>query len=261
MSDKRQIIRDSFLKALFSLLGYIAICDGTINRSEVKRIKFYMNKMELTETEQHKALLLFKAGTRPDFNASEAVQEFRKTTTPKLVQIMLVYLITMAKTDGHLTKKELHAIQWVARELGFKSVIFNHLLRMIYAQDQSAARRNPHTPEYAQQQPASETRQQPTSQQGNTRNNNAGHSTYGSGNHNHNKDLQRAYDILGVKSDMTDDDIRRVYQKLVSQLHPDKLMNLGLPSDQLNALTERFKRVLAAYEFIKKYRSIYTAAR
>ena len=264
MSEKRQIIRDSFLKTLFSFLGYVANCDGQINRSEVKRIKFYMNKMELTEAEQHKALLFVKAGTSTNFNAGEILLEFRKTTTPKLVQIMLVYLITMAKTDGHLSKKELHAIQWVARELGYKSVIFNHLLRIIYAQDQAAARRDPHKPEHSQK-PIYDMHQQTTPSQGTTRknphhqhanqNNHSNHAKY------QNPDLQKAYGILGVTSEMTDDDIRRHYQKLVSQLHPDKLASQGLSTEQLTASTERFKRILIAYEFIKKYRSIYTGTR
>jgi DnaJ like chaperone protein len=246
MPDKRQSIREAFLKATFSFLGYIASCDGPINRDEVNRIKVHMTKMHLSEDEQRHALLLFKSGTAPDFNASQALLEFRTTTTPKLIQILLVHLLTMARADGYLMEKELHALQWIARELGYKSIAFNYMLKMIYEQDQLALSRNPppaqpdtYSTPSREQTKASQNAHRPAS--------------------NHNQDLLKAYKILGVNAEMTEDEIRRIYKKLASQLHPDKLMNQGLPQDQLAATTERFKQIQAAYAFIKKYRSIYTA--
>ncbi len=238
MPDKRQSIREAFSKAVFSFLGYIAHCDGPINRDEIDRLKIHMKKMNLSEDEQRNALHLFKSGTSADFNASQALQEFRTSTTPKLIQILLVHLVAMARADGYLMEKELHALQWIAREIGHKSIVFNHLLKMIYEQDQLALSRNP--PKPAQQDPK------------------AGHNSYRQPG-NQNPDLQKAYKILGVAADMTEDEIRRAYKKLVSQLHPDKLMSQGLPPDQLHTATERFKHIQAAYSFIKKHRSIYAA--
>ncbi|MEN0036635.1 MAG: co-chaperone DjlA [Cellvibrio sp.] len=253
MSDTRQSIRESFLTAVFSLLGYVANCDGPINRAEGKRIKFYINKMNLSEEEQRKALHLIKAATRPDFNASQVLQTFRAATTPKLIQILLVHLTTMAKADGALVKKELHAIQWIARELGYKSVTFNHLLRIIYAQDQIALRRQPPqaATEYTQNTYSNPTKAQAKSHSGNNQSHNQPRYQ--------NMDLQQAYEVLGITADMTEDEIRRNFQKLISQYHPDKLVSQGLPPDQLHAATERFKHILAAYEFLKHYRSMYSA--
>lgn len=247
MPDKRQSIREAFLTAAFSFLGYVAHCDGQINRDEIDRLKVHMKKMRLSETEQRLALHLFKSGTAPEFNASQALLDFRTATTPKLLQIFLVHLITMARADGYLMEKELHAIQWIARELGYKSIVFNHLLKMIYAQDQLALSRNP--PSASQP----DTYSAPHKEQ--TKANQNYYRPAG----NHNQDLQKAYTILGVTADMTEDEIRRAYKKMASQLHPDKLTNLGLSQEQLNEATERFKRIQAAYSFIKKHRSIYTA--
>jgi len=246
MPDKRQSIREAFLTGAFRFLGYIASCDGAINRDEVNRLKVHMKKMNLAEDEQRSALQLFKAGTAPDFNASQALQEFRTATTPKLMQILLVHLLTMARADGYLMEKELHALQWIARELGFKSIIFTHLLKMIYAQDQLALSREPPKPV----QP--DTYSAPKKEQAKANN-----YSHRQADH-HNQDLHKAYKILGVTAEMTEDEIRRTYKKLASQLHPDKLINQGLPQDQLNSASENFKRVQAAYSFIKKHRSIYT---
>lgn len=247
MPDKRQRIREAFSKAVFSFLGYIASCDGQINRDEVNRLKVHMKKMNLAENEQRNALHLFKSGTLPDFNASQALQEFRVSTTPKLTQILLVHLLTMARADGFLMEKELHALQWIAREVGYKSIVFNHLLKIIYEQDQLALSRNP--PQMAQP----DTYSAPSKEQ-----KKANYNAHRPADH-HNQDLQKSYKILGVTAEMTEDEIRRSYKKLVSQLHPDKLSNQGLSQEQLHAATEGFKRAQAAYSFIKKHRSIYAA--
>lgn len=253
MPDKRQSIREAFLKAAFSLLGYIASCDGPINRDEVNRLKVHMKKMHLSEDEQRRSLLLFKAGTAADFNARQALQEFRASTTPKLIQILLVHLIAMARADGYLMEKELHALQWIAREVGFNSIVFNHLLKMIYEQDQLALSRNPPQPTQPDTYgaPSNEQAKDPKKEHIHANPNSRRPTS------NHNQDLLKAYTILGVTAEMTEDEIRRSYKKLASQLHPDKLINQGLPQDQLSAATERFKQTQAAYAFIKKYRSIY----
>ncbi|HSC67767.1 MAG TPA: co-chaperone DjlA [Cellvibrio sp.] len=248
MPDKRQSLREAFSIAVFSFLGYIAHCDGQVTRDEINRLKVHMKKMNLVEEEQRKALHWFKSGTSAEFNPGLALQEFRKVTTPKLVQILLVHLINMARADGYLVEKELHALQWIARELGYKSIVFNHLLKIIYAQDQIAQSRyplQPRSPEptYSQREP--------------TRSGQDNNYQPDKPDHNLNQDLRKAYKILGVTAEMTEDEIRRTYKKLASHLHPDKVINQGLTQEQLNAATERFKRIQAAYSFIKKNRSLY----
>jgi DnaJ like chaperone protein len=262
MTDKRPFIHDAFITAVFRFLGYVASCDGAINRDEIDRLKVHMKKMSLVEDEQRRALQLFKSATTPDFNAREALKEFHAATTPKLTQILLVHLITMARVDGYLVEKELHAIQWIARELGYKSVTFNYLLKIIYTQDQVAQRQNPPKPvaadtysasDSATSYNASDQHDLLSNAQANT--NESSHRSVAS----HDEDLHKAYKILGVNTGMTEDEIRRIYKKLVNKLHPDKLMSQGLPQERLNTALDNFKRVQAAYSFIKKHRSLYTA--
>lgn len=250
MSDKRQLLRDAFLKAVFSLLGYVANCDKPINQQEINRLKVHLRKMQLAEPEQRQALALFKSGTQADFDASQVIKEFRQTTTPKLVQILLVHLITMARADGGLVEKELHAIQWLAGELGYKSVVLFHLLKMLYTQDQLTLHDAPPS-----------TEQHPTYQAPN-KPNNQHNRTQGAGTapNFQNKNLNNAYKILGVNSSMTEEEIRRAYKKLASQYHPDKLAGQDLAQDQLQAATEKFKQILAAYKYLKQHRFMYGAA-
>jgi DnaJ like chaperone protein len=258
MLDNPRNIRESFLTGMFSLLSYVASCDGKINREEIKRIKLYIKKMYLSDEEQQRVLLSIKSGVQANFNAVNVIDRFRESTTPKLIQILLVYLVGIAKADGYLVEKELHTIQWIARKLRYKSVTFYHLLKMVYAQDKLAASRYPQkTTSWQNQYDVPEMAKDYA-------NNYSGQNVDDNGGVNNdqayqNTDLHHAYNTLGVSSEMTDDEIRRNYKKMVSQYHPDKLANHGLTQEELNAATEDFKRIQSAYTFIKKYRALYVA--
>lgn len=258
MPDKNLNIRASFLTAMFSLLGYVANCDGPLNRAEIKRIKFYMDKMQLTEDEQRRATQLLKIGISPEFNVQQALKEFREATTPKLIHILLVYLITIARADGFLKQKEMFVIQRIARELGYRSIVFNHLLKMLSTQDELYARTRgtaqeaPGTQNVYENPGASHQGKRP---QGNQTHNSAAYE---------NLDLQTAYVALGVTAEMTDDEIRLAYKKLASQFHPDKfhpdkLTSQEMSAESRHAATEKFKKIQAAYAFVKKYRALYAA--
>ncbi len=248
MSDKRQLIRDAFLKAVFSLLGYIAHCDAQINRQEIFHLKIHLQKMRLSEEEQRQALDLFKAGTQSNFDAGQVIKEFRQSTTPKLIQILIVHLISMARADGGLVEKELHAIQWLARELGYKSIVLSQLLKMIYSQDQHAQRNKLNIED---PQSVYKTNNKASNQHAGS------NKPYTNTQSFHNQDLSNAYKILGVNASMTEEEIRRAYKKLASQYHPDKLAGQNLTQEQLTAAAEKFKQVLAAYKYLKQHRFMY----
>src|SRR5215469_3805182 len=54
---------------------------------------------------------------------------------------------------------------------------------------------------------------------------------------------QTPYEVLGVKTDASADEIRKSYRKLAKQFHPD--LNPGKPEAE-----ERFKAVSAAYDLL-----------
>jgi DnaJ-class molecular chaperone len=55
--------------------------------------------------------------------------------------------------------------------------------------------------------------------------------------------MKSLYDILGIKREASQDEIKRAYRKLAQELHPDRTGN-----DQKK--TERFKEVCAAYAIL-----------
>lgn len=227
-------IRESFFTAVFRLLGHIANCDGYINRNEIKRTQVYMDKMELSAHCRSEAMHLFKAGASPTFSIAESLQEFKKAaqSKPNIIQVLLVYLISMARTNGKLVEKEMEVVKSVADELGYTSIVFDHLLKMISAQDTFEE------PSHSDKSQSEE----------------SDYRKHIFDNHFH-SDRAAALAALGLSSSASEIDIKKAYRKLANQFHPDKLIGQGLPPDLLEAATERFRRIQTAYESLQKPKS------
>lgn len=129
-------VQDLFFRTVFTLLGYVAKRDGPVNDKEVKRTQTFMEKMDLDTTQKREAIRLFKVGAEPQFNADGIIKEFHGLAkkSPNLAQILLVYLINLARVDGLLVAKEVDAVHKVALGLGYSNIMFKHLLQMVTSQ-------------------------------------------------------------------------------------------------------------------------------
>ena len=65
-----------------------------------------------------------------------------------------------------------------------------------------------------------------------------------------------AYEILEVKPDCTEAELKKAYRRQMSQNHPDKLLSRGLPESMLEIAKEKTQAIQAAYERIKEARGI-----
>lgn len=68
------------------------------------------------------------------------------------------------------------------------------------------------------------------------------------------KDIDSAYKIIEVSPESSDDEIKKSYHKMAVKYHPDKVAHLG--EDIKTAAKEKFQKLNAAYEEIKKQRGI-----
>lgn len=67
-------------------------------------------------------------------------------------------------------------------------------------------------------------------------------------------DLTSAYKILEVDPQAGDEEVKKAYKRMAVKHHPDKVAHLG--ADVQAAANEKFKRIAAAYEKIKKDRAM-----
>ena len=77
----------------------------------------------------------------------------------------------------------------------------------------------------------------------------------------HQSDLYRNptrkyYDLLGLSSDCSDDELKQMHRELVFENHPDRLLSRGFPPQAIQLAKERFLQIQDAYEQICKLRGI-----
>jgi DnaJ like chaperone protein len=259
-------VQDLFFRTVFTLLGYVAKRDGPVNNKEVKRTETFMDKMELSAKHKREAIRLFKSGADPAFNVQQTLTNFKGIAkkSPNLAQILLVYLINLARVDGALVSKEIEAVEEVAFGLGYSNITFKHLLKMISAQHQfadglaketqtSSKTRNSDSGDKAANGSQASDNKKPQQNDNESCEQKTKEFQAGSVN------LKSAYDVLEVSPDASNAEIKKAYRKLVNQYHPDKLIGLGLPPYMVQAATECFKTIQAASDYIQSARAKRTA--
>ena len=68
------------------------------------------------------------------------------------------------------------------------------------------------------------------------------------------KTNNRAYQILGVTPEASDEEIKQAYKKLAREYHPDLLVSKGVPQEFIKIANEKMKEINNAYAEIEKER-------
>ena len=68
------------------------------------------------------------------------------------------------------------------------------------------------------------------------------------------KDKESVYKILEVSPNASMDEVKKAYRKMAVKYHPDKVSHLG--EDVQKAAKDKFQKISAAYEEIKKQRGV-----
>jgi DnaJ like chaperone protein len=68
--------------------------------------------------------------------------------------------------------------------------------------------------------------------------------------------LENAYNILGISSQHSKEDIKKTYRKLAMEHHPDRVIARGLPREFIKTANKKFAEIQNAYDLICKERNI-----
>ena len=208
--------RDAFFGAMFSTLGHINKADGRVSREEIAAAEQLMQRLQLTEAERQRAVLLFQQGKQQDFKLEATLQEFaRHSMLRHELRIMFVeLLLEAAMADGTLSPAE-HAI--LTRACAVLHIPANVFSAMLDARRAGGG--------------SSHSQYQQVPRQG--------------------ESLQQSYATLGIKADASAQEVKRAYRKLVSRYHPDRLVSQGLPEEMMEMSKKRVREINAAYDKIK----------
>lgn len=219
-------VRQIFFETAFSVMGHVAKADGRVSEEEIRAARGIMARMSLSEPEVMEAIRLFTDGKRADFPLDEVMQRFaRHGGRSRLVARSFMELqLQAALADGAMSGVQRQLMEKLARHLGISAAELHQLETLILAA-QRHQRGGGSRRQGAPSRPAK-------------------------------SELAEAYEILGVRADAGDGEVKRAYRKLMSRHHPDKLAAQGLPGDMRELAEEKTREIRSAYEVVREARGM-----
>lgn len=132
-SGHRQTV---FLETVFILMGKLAKADGRISEDEISYVEQFMQKLGMSAEHRQQAIVLFKQGATLNYDTEPNIRQFMAVCghTHSLKQMLLVYLIVMAVSDGRIDAAEERLLNEIAQQLGYGQAAFQHMLEMVLNQ-------------------------------------------------------------------------------------------------------------------------------
>ncbi len=206
-----------FIETLFTLKGKLAKADGHISQDEIDHTEQVIQQLGMSAEHRKVAIDLFRKGAAAEFDIGPQLGRFMQVCghTHHLKQVLLVYLIVLALSDGKIDAAEEALLSDIAQRLGYSQAEFRRQLEMVLNQSHFAG---------------------------------AGGQAVAT------SALEDAYKALGVSQSSSDQEVKRAYRKLMSQYHPDKLIGQGLPEDMVAVATQQAQEIQVAYDLITRSR-------
>ncbi|HLV48767.1 MAG TPA: co-chaperone DjlA [Aliidiomarina sp.] len=213
----------TFFYALFSAHGHIAKAKGRVTEQDIAEAKRLMAELGLASSALSEAQDAFRDGKSAAFPLVQTLKQFRRDYHNRraILQSFMLQLIALFIRAQPIERSTYDLLLKAAKTLGFTRFEFERWLLMESAQQQFERFVN-------------QTKRPRVSAQ--------------------EKQIEAAYNVLGVAAKATDADLKIAYRKLMSEHHPDKLTAQGLPDEMLATATRRAQEIQAAYALVRKYR-------
>ena len=218
LRQKLQTIQSGFLESVFAVMGALCKADGLVTRDEIQAAEALFDRFRLNATQRKMAKAAFKRGTADDFDLDAELGRFRQASgrQPALLQMFLQVQVTAVAANGEVHPKEHEMLVRVARGLGLSETQVEQLEALLRGAHAGAAGQG--------------------------------------GAQNREKQLEDAYKVLGVSSDVSDAELKKAYRKLMSENHPDKLAGRGMPDSMREMAEEKTQEISHAYDVIREAR-------
>ena len=209
-NETNPTVQRIFLKATFSILGFIAKADGRVSRQDINTAKTLMQELKLNRSQKLAAQDYFKTGKSLGFKLQTELNaiQYALSNNDELKKSFVDIQYQAAQASGLSFKKQ-QILNIILNNMSFASL---HQQARFY-QDF-----NPH-----KQKSKIDTLHQ---------------------------QLDQAYAILNIRPDATHAEVKHAYRRLMSRNHPDKLAAQGLPITAMKNANEKTQAISKAYQQI-----------
>jgi DnaJ like chaperone protein len=211
-------VRTTFFRAAFTVMGHVAKSDGRVSEQDIAAARRIFRQFNLGEADTRAAMQFFTEGKQPGFDPGAVLAELAAACRgrPAVLRMFLEIQMRAALMAEGLEGATRAALLRVASAVGIGALEFAHLEAFLRFQAQAGPRAAP----------------------GRT------------------NSLDQSYEVLGMRPDASDAEVKRAYRKLMSENHPDKLVARGLPESMLEVAKEKTQAIQAAWESIRVARGL-----
>lgn len=224
-------VKSLFMPALFKVMGHIAKTDGQVLPQHIDIARKIMREMKLYSIDKTRAMQYFNAGKAPYFKLETELRLIKQACYYQY-ELLSLFAETQyraaAVTSISIAKRD--RLNIIFMTLGFKPVFPERVKFSDYYHHSQQKKRSGQKEYYSR-----------------------------SGGNHTNKHYSKPtppsdYAILGIKEGERAAIVKKAYRKIMSQIHPDRLIARGATEKEIHDATERAQEVRAAYERIKKSR-------
>ena len=212
-------VGDVLFATAFAVMGHLAKADGRVSEAEIDAARTVMRQMQLGPALVQRAIDCFTRGKQPDYPLQAELSRLQAACGGRhdLLRVFVEIQLRAALVGNDLQGPVRGRLHAIAAQLGFGGLEI--------AQMEAALRM--HLGRGWTAAPAA-----------------AG------------ARLQTAYQVLGVASSASDEDVKKAYRRQMNEHHPDKLVARGLPESMQELAKEKTQRIREAYEAICEHRGI-----
>lgn len=242
-------IRAIFFRTTFSLMGHVAKADGRVSEQEIQAARQIFQHLRLGEAETREAMECFAHGKRPGFDLRATLAGLRHACGGRhdLLRYFLEIQLRASLLGNGMQGPVRSLLVGVAAALGISGLEFAHMEAVLRMQGYGAASGGPWSDG---RQPGGAGGQRSAGSRPGPGDDFRGTSAPGR------DGLADAYEVLDIRRDASDADVKKAYRRQMSQNHPDKLLARGLPESMLEIAKEKTQAIQAAYERIREARGL-----
>jgi len=207
-------VQSEFMKSVFAVMGAVCKADGVVTDDEIKVAEGLFEKFRLNAEQRQTAKAAFNRGKSDDFDLDAALAEFMRVSRG---QSGLLQMFLQVQVAAVAADGEVHPAEheMLVRVARGLGLSEQQVEQLEALLRGGAARGGGPTRE---------------------------------------KELEDAYKVLGVSSDVSDAELKRAYRKLMSENHPDKVAGRGMPESMREMAEEKTQAISHAYDLIKSAR-------